>query len=95
MKPVEGSKVMIQRNEDGTVTITGSDINTYRVLNIRRGLILAIDTGMSLTRVSSLSVARRDGLTGKRTNRGALVDVNAWLAERGLPRVWSKKFPQG
>lgn len=85
---------MIERNESSTV-ITGGDIDTYRILTVRRGLILRIDTGMSLTRISCLSVAQRDGVTTRRTNRGALRDVNAWLAERGIAPKWSRTYPEG
>lgn len=85
---------MIEQNESGTV-ITGDDVYTYRVLTIRRGLILKIDTGLSLTRISCLSVAQRDGITSKRTNRGALKDVNRWLQERGVEPKWSRTYPQG
>lgn len=85
---------MIEQNESGTV-ITGDDVYTYRVLTIRRGLILKIDTGMNLTRISCLSVAQRDGITSKRTNRGALKDVNRWLQERGVEPKWSRTYPQG
>lgn len=80
---------------DACTTITGDDIPVYRVLTIRRGLILKIDTGMNLTRISCLTVAQRDGITVKRTYRGALKDVNAWLTERGAEPKWSKKYPQG
>lgn len=86
---------MIERDESGTTAITGSDIGVYRILTVRRGLILKIDTGMELTRISSLSVAQQDGITVKRTARGALVDVNAWLTERGVEAKWSKRYPQG
>lgn len=85
---------MIERSESGTL-ITGPDITVYRVLTIRRGLILKIDTGLSLTRVSCLSVAQRDGITVRRTNRGALKDVNKWLKSYGVEPVWSRTYPQG
>lgn len=85
---------MIEKTESGTM-ITGDDVYTYRVLAIRRGLILKIDTGLNLTRVSCLSVAQRDGLTDRRTYRGALQDVNAWLEGRGVEPRWSKTHPQG
>lgn len=85
---------MIEQNDSGT-TITGPDIDVYRVLTIRRGLILKIDTGMSLTRISCLSVAQEDGITSKRTNRGALKDVNRWLGQRGVQPKWSKTYPEG
>lgn len=86
---------MIERGESGTTTITGGDIGVYRVLTIRRDLILRIDTGMSLTRISGLKIAQQDGITVERTCRGALRDVNAWLVERGAEAKWSKKYPQG
>lgn len=85
---------MIEKSESGTL-ITGSDITVYRVLTVRRGLILKIDTGLSLTRISPLSVAQSDGITVRRTYRGALKDVNRWLSERGVEPVWSKAYPTG
>jgi hypothetical protein len=84
----------IQSDESGTV-VTGDHITVMRVMTIRRGLILKMDTGIALTRVSSLSVAQRDGITNKRTMRGALKDVNAWLSAHGVPEVWSKTHPNG
>jgi hypothetical protein len=86
--------VVISSDETGTM-ITGDDIATFRVLTVRRGLILKIDTGMNLTRVSPLSVAQRDGITVKRTYRGALRDVNRWLSARGVEPKWSKAYPNG
>lgn len=83
------------RSDDSGTTITGNDITLYRVMTIRRGLILKIDTGMDLTRISPLKVARHDGITTARTGRAALKDVNAWLQERGAEPKWSKKYPNG
>jgi hypothetical protein len=77
------------------ITMTGDQITVYRVLTIRRGLILKIDTGMSLTRISCLSAAQHDGITVRRTSRGALKDVNAWLQERGMGPKWSRTYPNG
>ncbi|HKZ21144.1 MAG TPA: hypothetical protein VJQ57_13670 [Acidimicrobiia bacterium] len=85
---------MIEKSDAGTV-ITGPDVLVYRVMAVRRGLILKIDTGLSLTRASSLSVAQRDGITDKRTNRGALKDVNRWLSGHGVDPAWSKTYPKG
>lgn len=85
---------MIERSQSGTL-ITGSDVTVYRVLTIRRGLILKIDTGLALTRISPLSAAQRDGITVRRTYRDALRDVNKWLNERGVASVWSKTHPNG
>jgi hypothetical protein len=83
---------MIQSDEIGTM-ITGEDIYTFRILTVRRALILKIDTGLSLTRISPLSVAQRDGITVHRTYRGALRDVNKWLTDRGVEPKWSKTYP--
>ena len=77
------------------IMLTGDQITVCKVMAVRRGLILKIDTGMSLTRISALSVAQRDGLTVKRTNRGALKDVNRWLAGQGIGSAWSKTHPEG
>lgn len=85
---------MITSDESG-VTMTGDTITVFRVLTIRRGLILKIDTGMDLTRVSALSVAQRDGITVRRTYRGALKDVNQWLGQHGVEPAWSKRYPRG
>ena len=85
---------MITSDDSGTM-FTGDDIQVYRVLTIRRGLILKIDTGMNLTRLSPLVAAQTDGITSARTYRPALRDVNRWLEERGLEARWSKKYPQG
>lgn len=86
---------MAVHSDNSGSMITGDSILVYRVLTIRRGLILKIDTGMALTRVSPLRVAQQDGITAKRTYRGALKDVNAWLQERGLEPKWSKTYPNG
>lgn len=85
---------MIESSESGTV-ITGDDVYTFRILTVRRGLILKIDTGLSLTRLSPLSVAQADGITSRRTYRGALRDVNRWLQDRGVDPKWSKTYPNG
>lgn len=85
---------MSHSNESGTM-ITGPAIQVVTVLTIRRAMILKIDTGMDLTRVSALSVAQRDGITVRRTYRGALRDVNQWLGQHGVEPAWSKRYPRG
>lgn len=85
---------MINRDSSGT-TMTGEEILVFRVLTIRRGLILKIDTGMNLSRLSPLKAAQADGITSARTFRPALRDVNRWLVERGLSAKWSRKYPNG
>lgn len=70
-------------------------VTVYRVLTIRTDMILKIDTGMSLSRISSLTTARKSGITSAATYRGALRDVNAWLQAQGVPARWSRKWPQG
>lgn len=84
----------IQSDESG-MTITGDGVMITRVLTIRRGLILKMDTGMSLTRLSALVAAQQSGITARRTNRAALKDVNKWLSAAGIPAVWSKTYPNG
>lgn len=88
--------VVIEKSDSGTV-ITGPDIETYRILTIRRAMILFIDTGLSVARVSPLNAARRSGLipSGVRTNRTALKLINELLVERGVSEAWSKTYPQG
>ena len=85
---------MSHSDESGAM-ITGPDIPVFTVLTIRRAMILKIDTGMDLTRVSALSVAQRDGITVRRTYRGALKDVNRWLGQHGVEPAWSKRYPRG
>lgn len=64
-----------------TVTIdTPEGIQMVRLLAILHGLALEVNTGMKMSRgVSVLAVAQRDGLTVKRTKRGALKDVLAYV----------------
>ena len=64
---------------------------------IRRGMILFIDTGLSVARVSPLNAARRSGLVpaNTRTNRTALKLINRWLTDRGASAAWSKTYPEG
>lgn len=87
---------MIERNDSCTV-VTGPDIETYRILAIRRGMILFIDTGLSVARMSPLNAARRSGLipSGVRTNRTALKLINELLVERGVSEAWSRTYPEG
>jgi hypothetical protein len=54
---------------------TPEGIAFYRLLTVAHGLALEINTGMKMTRQSVLAVAQRDGLTVKRTKKGALRDV--------------------
>jgi hypothetical protein len=86
---------MAVHSDDGGTSMTGDAIPVFRVLTIRRGLILKIDTGMDLTRLSPLKAAQTDGITVKRTYRGALRDVNKWLREQGMEPKWSRTYPQG
>lgn len=85
---------MIEKSESSTA-FTGEHVMVYRILAVRRGLILKIDTGLNAARKSALSVARHDGITTARTARGALRDVNNWLTEHGASAAWSKTYPEG
>lgn len=59
-----------------SITIdTPAGIAMARKITIAHGLAFEINTGMKMTRQSVLAVAQHDGMTVKRTKKGALVDV--------------------
>jgi hypothetical protein len=64
-----------------TITVdTPEGIEMFRLLAIAHALSLEVNTGMKMSRgVSVLAVAQRDGLTVKRTKKGALKDVIAYI----------------
>jgi hypothetical protein len=75
--------------------VTGEAVNVARIMAVRSGMIIQIDTGMSHSKLSLLKVAQQSGLTRHATYRGALKDVNRWLEEQGVPARWSRKYPRG
>jgi hypothetical protein len=62
-------------SDTGFIADTPEKVAMVRLLTIAHGLATEINTGMKMTRVSVLTVAQRDGLTVKRTKKGALRDV--------------------
>ena len=70
---------MIKQHESGSISITGDDIQIYRLLTIRQGLKLEIN-GMRLTRGGSTcySIARREfGFKGNRAK--VLAQLNDYI----------------
>lgn len=74
----------IETSPSGGMMITGEDVNTFRLLTIRRGLKLQAETGMKMSRISAIAAAQHDGLTTKRTAKGAYLDVDAFCISIGM-----------
>ena len=79
---------MITQNESGSTSITGDDIQIYRLLTIRQGLKLEIH-GMRMTRGGSTcyAIARREfGFKGNRVKVLAQLNnyIDAIKEERGI-----------
>jgi hypothetical protein len=67
------------------VTLTGSQIDAYRLLMIRRALKLEIETGMKMWRgVSIVSVLQRDGITTAKRKDKAYADLDALIVSLGI-----------
>lgn len=64
-----------------TTIDTPEGIEVAGLLALAHRLALEINTGMG-SRVSSLGIARRRGLTTKRTKKGALEDVVAAIKDK-------------
>jgi len=66
-----------------SVMIEGPEgVGMVRLLAIAHSLALEINTGMKMSRgLSPLAVAQRDGITSKRTKKGALRDVVAAIKQ--------------
>ena len=64
-----------------TVVIdTPEGINMLRLISMAHALALEVNTGMKMSRgVSVLAIAQRDGITNKRTKKGALKDVVEYI----------------
>jgi hypothetical protein len=69
------------------VMITGAEnIAMVRLLAIRSGLGLEIRTGMKMSRgYSPLAILQREGITTKKTKRGAWKDLDAYIVANGGP----------
>lgn len=69
-----------------TVIATPEGIAMARLLAIRSGLGLEIKTGMKMSRsYSPLAILQREGITNKRTKRGAYIDLDAYIVDCGGP----------
>lgn len=75
----------IEQMPGGGTMITGAkDIAFVRLLSIRSGLGLEIRTGMKMSRsYSPLSILQREGITNKRTKRGAYADLDKHIVSLG------------
>lgn len=72
----------VEISPNGGMTITGEHIHIYRYLTIVSGLTMTINTGMKMSnRYSPLTILREEGITNKRTNKGALRDLVAFIKE--------------
>lgn len=68
-------------------------LRPIQFMMVQRGLVMKIDHGMEWTgKISSLSVAKRNGWTFGKTNRQALIDANAIAEFYGWDILWSEKF---
>lgn len=69
---------------DTIILTTPEQIEMARVLTLRSALKLQV-AGLRMSRgQSALAIARKSGLTTKRTAQGALDDLNELLAQHGF-----------
>lgn len=65
----------IEVHDNGSMTITGQDgMEIYRRVTLYHALKLQANTGMKMTRISSVACARRLGYSG-RTAKSLLADM--------------------
>lgn len=69
----------VERHEDGGFTVTGPDIEILRRLTVASALALEVNTGMVLSRGSAMQAANKISGSTKRTKKGALKDLVAYL----------------
>lgn len=67
-------------------------MHIFQFIAVQHGLKAKIDTGMEMTRITSISVAKRNGWTFGKTPRQALRDINAIAVAMGREPLWSKKY---
>jgi hypothetical protein len=77
---------MAVENNGGTITITGEHIQVFHLLRTAHALALEINTGMSMGRRSTMTVAAMYCGSTKRTKKGVLRDYVAFLTEK-LPHT--------
>jgi hypothetical protein len=75
------------------ITLTGpAQTNAFRLLSVRRGLKLEIETGMKLSSKGSvMNVAREICGSSKRTKRAVFADYDAWMVAQGFDSVSLRK----
>ena len=71
-------------DNDTIIIDTPEGIEMYRLLSFRSMLRIEILTGMRHSKGSVLAAAQRQGLTTKRTKRGAHADIDALIVARGM-----------
>ena len=55
---------------------TPEGIAAYRLIALRRAILLRIDTGMTTCRMQEIKIAHRLGVSTKKTLKGVLADMN-------------------
>jgi len=77
---------MIENTAGGTMITGAEHIAMARLLAIRSGLGLEIRTGMKMSnRYSPLAILQNEGITTKRTKRGAWADLDKYIVAHGGP----------
>jgi hypothetical protein len=70
-------------NQGPIIIDTPEGIHMWRMLSFRSALSLEIKTGMKFSRGSVLAAAQAQGLTTKRTKKGAYADIDAIIVSLG------------
>lgn len=65
------------------MNVIATDPEAFRLISLRRGLKFQAETGMQLTRIPLLPVARQYGVT-KRTYAGAYKELNDMMVSAGF-----------
>ena len=71
-------------SDNAIIIDTPEGIAMYRLLSFRSMLSIEIKTGMRHSKGSVLAAAQRQGLTTKRTKRGAYADIDALIVAAGM-----------
>jgi hypothetical protein len=74
---------MSNTTDAGFIIDTPEGMEMYRLLSLRSMLSIEIVTGLKHSRGSVLAAAQRQGLTAKRTKRGAYADIDALVVAKG------------
>lgn len=79
-----------------TVVDTPQGIQMIRLFTMQQALVFDLDHApMQMTHIKYLRTMQNEGLTNKRTKRGALRDLNGYYIANGMPEKvkWSQAFP--